>query len=119
MMIQPFVENAIWHGLLPKVGKKSLLIRIFSIGNALHIEVEDNGIGRAASALRRHRENDHVSRGIELIRKRIAYFNHDANHNPLSIIDLYENGQPAGTLIHIVITSRLLRKHQRNIKANS
>lgn len=47
MMLQPFVENAIWHGLLKKEGEKKLVIR-FSVYEAIYLQcvIEDNGIGR-------------------------------------------------------------------------
>lgn len=50
MLIQPFIENAIWHGLLPKKEEKLLLVRIDQKDpRTLSCTVEDNGIGRAAS----------------------------------------------------------------------
>ncbi len=47
MMIQPFVENAVWHGLLHKVGDKTIHIRFSKIADTyLCCEIEDNGSGR-------------------------------------------------------------------------
>lgn len=47
MMLQPFVENAIWHGLLNKPGEKIISISFKKVGdNYLYCEIEDNGIGR-------------------------------------------------------------------------
>ncbi len=45
MLMQPLVENAIWHGLHPKQGAKNLSIRFSGYGSNLICEVEDNGIG--------------------------------------------------------------------------
>ncbi len=50
MMIQPYIENAIKHGLLHKLGKKELEIRIWQDVGILIVEVEDNGVGREKSA---------------------------------------------------------------------
>lgn len=47
MMIQPFVENAIWHGLMPKQGDCVLKIEFRKYHNDLEIIIEDNGVGRA------------------------------------------------------------------------
>ena len=46
LLIQPYIENAVWHGLRIKEGEKKLWIRFFIKSNKLNIEVEDNGIGR-------------------------------------------------------------------------
>ncbi|MFO7614609.1 MAG: histidine kinase, partial [Bacteroidales bacterium] len=51
MTVQPFIENAIWHGLMPKENDRRLLLTIFKEGNILNIIIEDNGIGRAAARL--------------------------------------------------------------------
>src|SRR6218665_489060 len=52
MLLQPFVENAIWHGLMPKPGNKKLLIqfKIEDNEDVLQCIIEDNGIGMEASA---------------------------------------------------------------------
>jgi two-component sensor histidine kinase len=50
MMIQPYIENAIKHGLLHKIGKKELEIRIRQDVGILIVEVEDNGVGRDKSS---------------------------------------------------------------------
>ena len=49
MLVQPFLENAIQHGLLPKVGTGSILLRIQDKGDHLLIAVEDDGVGRPRS----------------------------------------------------------------------
>jgi tetratricopeptide (TPR) repeat protein len=50
LMLQPFVENSIWHGLARKEGEGKLSIRIYLEGEMVKCSVEDNGIGRARSA---------------------------------------------------------------------
>lgn len=73
MMIQPLVENAIWHGLMSKPGDREVLIR-YKLGDGrLICEIEDNGIGiLKSSALGSH---GHKSFGIENIRNRLALLN--------------------------------------------
>ena len=64
MLLQPFVENAIWHGLMPKQGEKKLKVVISRKGETLHCLVEDNGVGRSHTPAP---EQGHVSRGEKMI----------------------------------------------------
>lgn len=77
MLIQPFVENSIKHGLLQKSGKGKLKISIyFSEKQTLNIEIEDNGIGiKKAEALIKQSHLLYTSRGKELTLKRIKLLN--------------------------------------------
>lgn len=71
MFIQPFVENAIVHGLLHKDGLKKLKIS-FEIGDVLTCTIEDNGVGREASkAINERQRSDHESFAIKSINTRI------------------------------------------------
>jgi two-component system LytT family sensor kinase len=75
MMLQPFVENAIWHGLMPKQGSRRVNID-FSLpsDDFLHCTIRDNGIGRAAAA-RLKKDNvaatTHQSKGLRLVFERL------------------------------------------------
>ena len=76
MLIQPLVENAIVHGLAPKEGDRRLTVRIQAVPAGLHIHVEDNGIGRAAAkALQQQFLIQKTSKGLPLLRQRIATIN--------------------------------------------
>jgi LytS/YehU family sensor histidine kinase len=77
MLIQPFVENSIKHGLLQKRGKGKLKISIFfSEKQTLAIEIEDDGIGiEKADALMKTSHLLYTSRGKELTLKRIKLLN--------------------------------------------
>jgi putative methionine-R-sulfoxide reductase with GAF domain/membrane protein implicated in regulation of membrane protease activity len=76
MMLQPFVENAIWHGLMPKENDRSLNI---SFGlyddDILLATLKDNGIGRATSAKLRQgmggNASTHQSRGMSIVQERL------------------------------------------------
>ncbi len=51
MLIQPYIENAIWHGLMHRPLGGTVTVRIKQLQeNLLHVEVEDDGIGRKAAA---------------------------------------------------------------------
>jgi len=72
MMLQPYVENSIWHGILPmdQPGRVTIVIEPASPGRAL-VRIEDDGIGVDIS--RRSKEGepmDHISRGIEITKGR-------------------------------------------------
>jgi len=103
LIIQPIVENAIWHGLIPKQGKGELLLKVERNGDYIVCTVDDNGIGRAGSALINSNRANHQSKGVSLTSKRIDLFRslkeHDAH---LEIIDKTdEAGDPAGTKIEL------------------
>jgi two-component system, LytTR family, sensor kinase len=75
MIIQPFIENAIWHGLMAKEGDKNLSIHFnITTEDLLVCIIRDNGIGREASARLkevRPSEEKHQSRGLALIYERL------------------------------------------------
>jgi len=49
MLIQPFVENAVWHGLMHKKEPGKIWIKLNRDKDQLHVQVRDNGIGRQKS----------------------------------------------------------------------
>lgn len=109
LIIQPFIENALWHGIIPYKGEKEgvIYLRIFTTEeNILTIEIEDNGIGRKTSELKKVASSLHVSKGIELIKERLnAYKSMNTNNlAELKIIDLEENNEPKGTLVQLKIS---------------
>jgi LytS/YehU family sensor histidine kinase len=61
MIIQPFVENAIKHGLMHKMGLKTLLIRVELLEDMWCFTVDDNGIGRKASEIINQKIKKHIS----------------------------------------------------------
>lgn len=103
MLIQPFVENAIWHGLQKKQGEKNLFIRFYKNNHQLICEIDDNGIGilesqKNKSALR----PAHRSLGISNIHGRLAVLNEKYKINcSLTIRDKSEltTDHTSGTLV--------------------
>jgi ligand-binding sensor domain-containing protein len=81
MIIQPFVENAIWHGLLPKNGGRVWLHIKDGTGNYLQVAIHDDGVG--AKPLGEDVRNGEV-RGIRLIQERIAAYN-QLNKQPIKL----------------------------------
>ncbi|RAV98866.1 sensor histidine kinase [Pseudochryseolinea flava] len=88
LILQPFVENAIWHGILPKEEKGQLWICISNIDDKLYITIDDNGIGILASmAMRKTTTDDKPSRGLAIVEKRFAVMNRIRTGHSFKIID--------------------------------
>jgi two-component system LytT family sensor kinase len=103
MLIQPYIENAIWHGLRYKETKGKLDVKIFTENEKLYCTVSDNGIGREQSAaLKTDHQKTYQSTGIKNTKERIELLNklHGTKLN-ISILDLSENGKPSGTMAKI------------------
>jgi LytS/YehU family sensor histidine kinase len=94
LIIQPFVENAILHGLLPQNKKGFLSIRIDHVGDMLLCTVEDSGIGRTKARLQKKEYlTPHKSHGIPITLKRIGLFNKEhGKDETVHITDLVDGG---------------------------
>jgi LytS/YehU family sensor histidine kinase len=107
LIIQPYVENAIWHGLLHKENGGMLIIRVKMINESmLQCEVEDNGIGREkASELKSKSAISRKSLGMKLTESRLSLLNKYAAVNAsVDIVDLKEkNGESTGTKVILKI----------------
>lgn len=81
MILQPFVENSIIHGILPNEGVKGIiLVRIGVKSNVLEIDIRDNGIGIEKSRKSKaETDGDHTSKGMEITSKRIELLNKLSN----------------------------------------
>lgn len=106
LLVQPFVENAIWHGLLHKTGDRKLSIR-FHLSNEEQIicMIEDNGIGReAAQKISQSLKDDlHTGKGIRSADERLRLFNEQFDAKSiLQIEDLKDvSGAAIGTRVTI------------------
>ncbi len=102
LMIQPLVENAIWHGLMQVEGEKMIRIGFTQKQNRVTCSIEDNGIGILESARLKQRNNSpHRSVGLENLRNRIKILNEKYDIDcRLEITDLGQNGEnKRGTLV--------------------
>ncbi|RAW02957.1 tetratricopeptide repeat-containing sensor histidine kinase [Pseudochryseolinea flava] len=100
MLIQPYIENAVWHGLRYKDTIGHLHLKIREANNYLLVEIQDNGIGRVKSAaLKTANQKKHNSTGIKNIEERLKILNtvYKANYR-VTIEDLAE-----GTGTHVRI----------------
>lgn len=103
LLLQPFIENAIWHGLLPsKSDKKILFIKIIPDSENLQIIIEDNGVGRSKKVKKSLKE-PHKSMGMQIIKERIELFNESHSEKiSCNIIDKTDkDGIPSGTKVII------------------
>ncbi|MHB1178867.1 MAG: sensor histidine kinase [Daejeonella sp.] len=82
MLIQPFIENAIWHGIMPKDEGGLIKIKFELIESDLSISILDNGVGISNS--KPNNKAEHISRGMTLIRERVRLLN-KLNKNRISI----------------------------------
>ena len=107
MIVQPFVENAIWHGLMPKQGERHLQITFKLVNDEmLQCTVKDNGIGReAASRIKSSTQPSHTSKGLSLVYDRLAILRQQYGQVfNAQIHDLKnENGEPTGTEVTLHI----------------
>jgi hypothetical protein len=106
MLFQPFVENAITHGLLNNDRKGTLQLS-FSMENS-HVVgiIEDDGVGRKkAMEINANSYKDHASRGMEIIKERIGVLNYIENiHIEVEVIDkVSKENIPEGTKVIIKI----------------
>ncbi len=108
MVIQPFVENGIWHGILPnnKSGQLSVSIR-FNPEKDLIIEITDDGIGYFVSI--KNKKSEHVPRGISIIKERLNLLNITKNRSDLVQIEssIDQNSNPNGTRVKITLPSEM------------
>jgi len=107
MLLQTFVENSVWHGLMNKESRGKINLRFSKLGSKLILcEIEDNGIGRKKAAAFKSKERiKHKSKGTMIVKKRIELLNLKAQQKiTCDTIDLEEsNSELSGTLIRIEI----------------
>ncbi len=103
MLLQPFVENAVIHGLQNKTGNKQLEIGITRTDSGIKISIEDNGIGRKAAKEIVKGKN---GKGTILIKERLKILQEKQGEKyRLEIIDLVENS--TGTRVEILIPEEI------------
>lgn len=102
LLIQPFIENALWHGLMLKEGERQLTIRISQLNKQVICEIRDNGVGRKKAAEIKAQKLGAAhfeSKGLKLSEHRIALLSAEGLKGNVKIADLYENGVAAGTRV--------------------
>jgi tetratricopeptide (TPR) repeat protein len=111
LLLQPFAENAIWHGLMHKQGDGHLSITLQLNGNMLICNITDDGVGRSFAAMHQSKSVEKSkSMGMQITRERLHLFNNKVAVEPaIDIEDMVdEKGQPSGTKV-------LLNIHYRDL----
>ena len=106
LLVQPFVENAVWHGLMHKEERGNLTISFSATDDELTCVVRDNGVGRRHAAMLKSKSAErHKSMGMQITAERMALLSGVEMTRPFFVIeDLYdEHGEPAGTLVTLTV----------------
>jgi tetratricopeptide (TPR) repeat protein len=107
LLLQPFCENAIWHGLMHKDGHGRLEINLSLENNILYCTITDDGIGRdKAEVIKSKSAEREKSMGLKITAERLALLNREKGvHTSYEMEDLLdEEGNPAGTKVHLRIS---------------
>ncbi|MBX2933043.1 MAG: histidine kinase [Ferruginibacter sp.] len=110
LIIQPFIENAIWHGIVPKNEKGHILLSVLKNNKAVEIIIDDDGIGREASKQNKSASGlKHNSKGVNLTQSRLLLDNMlKQRHATIAIIDKRNYyGLADGTKVIITINEEI------------
>src|SRR6185312_980030 len=102
LLLQPFAENAIWHGLMHKEGQGNLTIEMSIDEKILTCIITDNGIGRnKAAQIKSKSAEKQKSMGLKITKERLAYLNRDNDEEAFfKIEDVTDaDGKLAGTKV--------------------
>ncbi|MGC4039130.1 MAG: histidine kinase [Chitinophagaceae bacterium] len=110
MLLQPYVENALWHGLMHRNGERKLSITFTRISEDIfQCVIDDNGIGRKKSFELKEQQSKakrHESKGLKISKDRIDVLQRQGYHALLDIIDKYdENGNANGTKVIVELST--------------
>jgi hypothetical protein len=111
LLLQPFAENAIWHGLMHKHAPGKLEISLSIEGKVLTCVITDNGIGRTKAEFFKGKSAEkNKSMGIKITTERLAMLNINLDgQNSFDVEDIIDDqGHQAGTRV-------ILKMHYRNL----
>ena len=103
LILQPFVENSIWHGIAQKQGQGKIIVHIKKEGAMLNCSVEDNGIGRKEAALITGNTAEKKSLGMKITKERIDTL----NKLKKTIASVQLSDLPQGTRVEVVLPLEL------------
>jgi ligand-binding sensor domain-containing protein len=104
MLLQPYIENAVIHGISHLKQNGKLTINFSLEDDVLHCEIVDNGVGRLKARELSFGAKSHVSLGMDVTETRLKNYAKDKIDQPQSIIDLYDdNGRAMGTKVILKI----------------
>lgn len=106
MMLQPYVENSIWHGILPKADPGQVTVTVDIQGERLQIRIEDDGIGIDESRSNKNGSlPDHESKGMDITHHRLRLYGEltGTDFEVIGPLQLEEAGEVKGTRIDLLI----------------
>ena len=107
MIIQPYIENAILHGIMPLSDRRGKLeVKFSKNGSVLKCIIDDNGIGRKkAKEIKERKQLSHQSMGMTVTQDRIDILNEQNNNllTKVAVIDKMVNDLAFGTTVEITI----------------
>ncbi len=103
MLIQPFIENAVWHGLRYKEGKGHLAVRVEQDEHHITVTIEDDGIGRERSkAIKTESQRRQKSAGLDNVARRIGLINELYGKNyEIAVSDADGAAGDVGTVVRV------------------
>ena len=102
MILQIFIENSIWHGIIPKEERGLIELNVSKINSQLKISLEDNGVGRAFSLSRKSKDQKKKkSMGTNLVVQRVQLLNLKYNKNLK--LDILDGDNKIGTKVLLAI----------------
>ena len=104
LILQPFVENALWHGLSTLEGIKKIDLTILEQDEWIICEITDNGIGRTkATDAKKILPEGSLSKAVNITTQRLIDFNQEPGLDPVIFIDHCIGDQSSGTTVRITI----------------
>ncbi len=109
MILQPFIENSIWHGILPSGKAGYINVGIMKDKNGgLYITISDNGIGLTESL--KLKKEDHISKGISITSEKLNLLNYGSDNQDL--IKIYDRpGRKSGVIVEIHLPANICTVH--------
>jgi ligand-binding sensor domain-containing protein len=117
LLLQPFLENAIWHGIVPKAQLGKISIYIEPVEDAVRVVVTDDGIGRRQSlAAKAKQVTTRKSHATDIVRERIELLNQRRKVLfKFWIVDRENSeGQPTGTTVIFILPNNFKESHDQN-----
>jgi sensor histidine kinase YesM len=105
MLIQPFVENAIVHGIELKTEPGNVTLNFKKEKELLKVIIKDDGLGREkVNEIYKKRNSNHMSFSTNITNERIEKINTESTENISSVTqDIVENGEVIGTIVELII----------------
>jgi len=121
LILQPFVENSIWHGIQPLDKKGLIRIKISKKGSTLAVEIIDNGIGREkAIALSKSTYSEKKSLSAKITKERLEVLAKKLNRETMiEYTDLYAKSKSIGTKVKISLPFIAKKKQTTQIEKNN